>query len=88
MRRSLKKDIHEIDDIIIQQSAENTHKLQTIRRFRWNPEMKDRALTGFESFHWSKAGNLTSSGTDKNVESQVFAYYENVDSQDLEKWFE
>ena len=46
IRSSLKKDIHEIDDII-QQSARILSQVTSYTAFSLGPEMKDRTLTGF-----------------------------------------
>lgn len=88
IRRSLKKDIHEIDDII-QQSAKILSQVTSYTAFSLGPEMKDRTLTGFRIVPLNDRQILAIIVTDKgNVESQVFRIPENVDSQDLEKWFE
>lgn len=85
IRRSLKKDIHEIDDII-QQSAKILSQVTSYTAFSLGPEMKDRTLTGFRIVPLNDRQILAIIVTDKgNVESQVFRIPENVDSQDLEK---
>ncbi|WP_407857088.1 heat-inducible transcriptional repressor HrcA [Enterococcus hailinensis] len=85
IRNSLKKDIHEIDDII-QQSAKILSQVTSYTAFSLGPEMKDRTLTGFRIVPLNDRQILAIIVTDKgNVESQVFRVPENVESQDLEK---
>ena len=85
IRNSLKKDIHEIDDII-QQSAKILSQVTSYTAFSLGPEMKDRTLTGFRIVLLNDRQILAIIVTDKgNVESQVFRVPENVESQDLEK---
>ena len=85
IRNSLKKDIHEIDDII-QQSAKILSQVTSYTAFSLGPEMKDRTLTGFRIVPLNDRQILAIIVTDKgNVESQVFRVPENVERQDLEK---
>ncbi|MBV7389979.1 MULTISPECIES: heat-inducible transcriptional repressor HrcA [Enterococcus] len=85
IRSSLKKDIHEIDDII-SQSAKILSEVTSYTAFSLGPEMKDRTLTGFRIVPLNDRQILAIIVTDKgNVESQVFRIPENVASSDLEK---
>lgn len=85
IRTSLKKDIHEIDDII-QQSAKILSDVTSYTAFSLGPEMKDRKLTGFRIVPLNDRQILAIIVTDKgNVESQVFRIPDNVASEDLEK---
>ncbi|GCF92767.1 heat-inducible transcription repressor HrcA [Enterococcus florum] len=85
IRLSLKKDIHEIDDII-RHSAEMLSQVTSYTAFSLGPEMKDRKLTGFRIVPLNDKQILAIIVTDRgNVESQVFRIPENVASSDLEK---
>ncbi len=85
IRSSLRKDIHEIDDII-RQSADILSQVTSYTAFSLGPEMKDRKLTGFRIVPLNDKQILAIIVTDRgNVESQVFRIPDNVESSDLEK---